>query len=666
MNRRPIYRYTALIIDEDAEYRNILKKNLQNRLFGVFQTDDHEEGISILRKEVIDFMIVDPSGLTKEQNSPAYSDRIPLVISCRNEDIEKAAFFLNNAACALILKPISEPDAIDSAIDRCVKLIQQNKQRTLYTKHLEQEIIRKTKEIDNKNLQLKMFNENLKRILDSTFSNDASMRKLDNIGTELLNGFSIHLQASGGSIYITEGKGLRRVHSLENEHAPEFLPFPLKENSPFNKVLKTRKPILIDNIEMASGIATSGWSGYKDSSFIIFPLPDHNGKITGLLSLHNKIAPPFLSEDKEMGILMSAFYKEVNRAVSSIESLYLSESKYQLITDNSAAVIFSYSIEQNRFDFINPAILSISGYSRDSIISKDIRNFVTILDIVEKEDVISHFENMITGRSSGSGLEYRIKTSSGQLKWIYQQTVTIYNAEGFPVSVDGILTEFSDQKENEDRLRTLVEQKDVLLNEINHRVKNNLQIISSLINLQSGFEKKDDVLRALENINNRINSIALIHDNIYDTELMSSVNIKNYLEKLVTNLCEVYLYTDCIETDIDIADIDLDLDRAVLCGLIINEALSNIFNHAFQNKPDGIITLTFNTSEKNYIVHVIDNGIGFDPKRINRTKNKGLGLDIMQSLIIQLDGSIDIVNNNGSDVIIKFPVINSKMRKDLL
>ena len=588
-----------------------------------------------------------------------------MIISCKKDDIDRAAFFLNKGACSLIIKPVSGPEAIDSAVDLCVRHIQLDKQRKLYTKHLEQEIKRKTREIDNKNLQLKRFNENLKRILDSTFSEPAKSG-LDTIGTELLNGFGVNLQASGGSIYIAEEKGLRRVHSLENQHAPAFLPFPLKENSPFNKVLKTGNPMLIDNIEMEKDFPASGWDGYDDSSFMIFPLPDHTGKITGLLSMHNKTAPPFLSEDKEMGILMSAFYKEVSRAVNSIESLHLSESKYKHITENSAAVIFSYSIDQNRFDFINAAFLSISGYSTDSVINKDIKNFVSLLDIVEKEDVVSQFENMITGRSSGSGLEYRIKTVSGEIKWIYQQAVTIYSPQGFPISVDGILTEFTDQKENEDRLKTLLEQKDILLNEINHRVKNNLQIISSLINLQNGFETHENTLRALQNINNRINSIALIHDNIYDTDLMSSVNIKNYLEKLVTNLCDAYLYTECIETYIDIADIDLDLDRAVLCGLIINEALSNIFNHAFQNKSDGIIQLSFDTDERDYIVKIIDNGIGFEPKRVNRSSNKGLGLDIMQSLIIQLEGKIDIFNDKGTNVLIKFPVKNAKMRKEIL
>ena len=654
-----------MVIENDAEFSEILKNNLRNRLFNVFQVENYEKSLQILKNQAIDFIIFSISDETPELVEITCSGKIPVIICSETPFAENVIRAFNSGACSFILKPVSGPEPIDNAIERCLKIIRLDRQRTLYTKHLENELLEKTREIDNKNLQLRMFNENLRRILDSTFSGP-SINRLSDLGTDLLNSFGANLQASGGSIYVNEEDGLRLVHSIEHKHVPDFLPFPLKENSPFQRVLETGKPILVDNIDMEKNLAASGWSGYNDTSFVIFPLPDFEGNIKGLLSLHNKTSPPFLSEDKELGILMSAFYKEVNRAVNSIESLHLSESKYQHITENSAGVIYSFSISSNCFEFINDSFFTLSGFEKKLVIGKDINNFVDVLGVIEKEDVISHFENLITGRSDGSGLEYRITTAAGQEKWVYQQTVTIKNSEGFPISLDGILTEFSDQKETEEKLKALVEQKDMLLNEINHRVKNNLQIISSLVHLQDNAGQENDRHLSLQNINNRINAIAMIHDNIYDTELMPAVNIRHYLEKMLSNLCETYHYADCINIVMEISEITLDLDRSIICGLIINEAVSNAFTHAFEDILNAELKLTFKVSGNNYIVSIIDNGCGFDRDIMNDSKKDGLGLVIMEGLIDQLEGSLEIFHNKGTEVSIRFPVEDSKIRKELL
>ena len=659
------YKYKILVIDKDESIRKELIKHLNNKLYGVSEAKNSEQGDLLLKDERIDFIIQDITSGSPESISKILKDKRPVIVSADEDNIHKAILAMNDGACSLFLKPLDNPAPLFTAVQKCLKHSRKYRQQLLYTKHLEDEIKNKNDEIDRKNEMLSRFNNSLEQILSSA-SSQSSMKDLSDYGSDILDNFGAQLQASGGSIYMREAYGLRLVHTIESKHTPDFLPFPLNEKSPFKKVLKSGKPILIDNIDSEKDIAGSGWSGYEDSSFMIFPLPDHNGNVTGLLSLHNKLTPPFIKEDKDMGMLMSAFYKEVTRAVSSVESLHLSESRYKHLTENSAAVIFSFSIENEVFDFINNSFLTLTGHDRDEVINRDMETMINVLDIQQKEDIISHFENMITGRSSGSGIEYQIKTASGQIKWVYQQTVTIMNSEGFPVSIDGTMTEFSDQKEAEEELKTLVQQKDLLLSEINHRVKNNLQIISSLINLQSGLEQDDAGRNALNTVKSRITSIALVHDNIYDTDLMPTIDVQNYIEKLISNLIETILDNNNITITKDVENIDMDLDRAVLCGLIINEAISNAFRHAFESYQSGSVSLLFKTSRENYLVKISDTGRGFNPDLTDKPVQHGLGIDIMNSLIKQLNGSIDFYSDKGTEITIKFPIENSRIREELL
>ena len=661
--------YTILTIEDETAVRESIKAHLEDCNYIVLEADSGEKGIDIFRNAEPDAVLVDLKmpgihGLEVIEVLYQISSTTPIIVVSGTGDVQSAVTAIHNGACDYILKPIMDLKVLNHTIDKCLNRNRARKEEELYRQHLERELKRKSEEIENRENLFSDFNKALNKIINSAFSID-TLRRLKDIGSHLLDNFGSHLLASGGSVYIREDGGLRLIHSLEPTHSPEFLSFPLRKDSPFRRVLETGKPILINNIESEAGMASSGWDGYDDSSFMIFPLPDHEGNVTGLLSLHNKIKPPFISEDKEMGMLMTAFYREATRAMHSIESLQLSEARYNTLTENSSAVIFSFSVEKGSFDFINNAFESITGYSQSDIINKDLNTFVECLRIKQSEDFISHFENLISGQSSGSGMKYQIYTSENEIKWVFQKTVAILNAGGVPVTIDGIITEYSQQKEVEKELKQLVEQKDLLLNEINHRVKNNMQIISSFINLQVDLHRDDEITKPLLATEERITTMALVHDNIYDTELMPTIDIKNYTEKLVRNIFESKSRLPNINIEIDVDDIYIDLDRSILCGLIINEAVSNAFMHAFPDNRGGTIKLIFQKVDDNYQINILDNGVGIS-ESFDESRQRGLGIDIMNSLIIQLNGRLEFTDDKGTLVLVEFPIINPAIKKEIL
>jgi len=206
----------------------------------------------------------------------------------------------------------------------------------------------------------------------------------------------------------------------------------------------------------------------------------------------------------------------------------------------------------------------------------------------------------------------------------------------------------------------------ILTKELHHRVKNNLEVISSLLNLQSRNIDNPKALAAIREGENRVNSIALMHQKLYQTDTISVVDFKYYTRELVDHLKTVFAKPDQnITIDVIAEQIKLDIDTAVPLGLIINELVSNCFKHAFGNNTEGNISVTIafsDSSEQQIILIVQDNGVGL-PNSFNVSKLNSLGMRLVTMLTEQLDGEVEIINKNGTYV--KSIVANTELRKQL-
>ena len=213
-----------------------------------------------------------------------------------------------------------------------------------------------------------------------------------------------------------------------------------------------------------------------------------------------------------------------------------------------------------------------------------------------------------------------------------------------------------ERKQAEEQIKASLQEKEVLLKEIHHRVKNNLQIISSLLNLQAEYLKDNQALEVFKDSQNRIESMALIHEKLYQSQDLAKINFADYIQDLVTNLFYSYnVNSSAINLKMNVEEVFLAIDAAIPCGLIINELISNSLKYAFPQRETGEICIAFCSIEANlFTLTISDNGVGF-AQDFDFQATESLGLRLVKGLTHQLQGNIDFISYNGVKYKIIFP-----------
>jgi two-component sensor histidine kinase len=212
-----------------------------------------------------------------------------------------------------------------------------------------------------------------------------------------------------------------------------------------------------------------------------------------------------------------------------------------------------------------------------------------------------------------------------------------------------------ERKRAEEHVKASLREKEVMLQEIHHRVKNNLQIISSLLSLQSRTIKDKYVLEILRDCQNRVHSMALVHGTLYRSENLARINFSKYTQSLANDLCDSYgAGARAISLEIHVDDVSLGIDTAGPVGLILNELVSNCLKHAFPNGRPGKIRIEFHANSDNqYTLTVSDNGVGL-PQDLNSGTTQSLGLRLVNVLTQQLEGRLGVNGKNGTCFSITF------------
>jgi two-component sensor histidine kinase len=249
-------------------------------------------------------------------------------------------------------------------------------------------------------------------------------------------------------------------------------------------------------------------------------------------------------------------------------------------------------------------------------------------------------------------------------KWLHFTAAAIRNSKGKIIGAIETLEDVTEQKNAEDKIMKSLEEKEVLLREIHHRVKNNLQIISSLINLQSSNIDDPYIFDSFKEIKNRVKSIALIHEKLYQSKDLSKINFSEYIPQLASDLYRSYEISPLIDLEVEVDNILLDINKALPCGLIINELITNSIKHAFPDiekyrssgeisagefngSKKGKISIKFHQTGDIYEMMISDNGIGY-PDDLDLENTETLGLRLVNSLKGQLNSDVELTNNNGA------------------
>lgn len=339
--------------------------------------------------------------------------------------------------------------------------------------------------------------------------------------------------------------------------------------------------------------------------------------------------------------------RKVDARTRELQAKNLELAKLSLVaseTDN-AVMIFD---EHQEIEWVNAGYTKMTGYTLEE--TKHERG-VHLANLTTNKEVLEVLDDCILNRKSFS-YESKIEHRSGRKRWASSTLTPILDDSGKLRNIVVIDTDITLRKQMEEQIRAALEEKGVLLREIHHRVKNNLQIIISLFNLQTSYVDDDNAYKALKEGQDRIKSMALIHERFYQADGLSRIDFDDYVRRLAENLMQSFRVPQGkVVLRIDAERISLDIDTAVPCGLIINEIVSNSLKHAFKGDRKGEIYIELKqTSTDHFCLRIGDNGSGmpegFDPANLDT-----LGFQLIQALTDQLEGKMEVQTNPGKGVV---------------
>ncbi len=340
--------------------------------------------------------------------------------------------------------------------------------------------------------------------------------------------------------------------------------------------------------------------------------------------------------------------------------------KFKNILENSRDVIYLMNKYGTKYEYMSTSVENMLGYSVNEIIMGG-PNF--ILEKIHPDDKKrieeerSKFSTSDLEKQLEHDTEFRVKTKTGHYIWVNNKRSLLKDEDGKPVGIIGNVRDISAEMEYVDQINQSLKEKETLLIEIHHRVKNNLAIISGLIELQKeGINGHANVSEVLEEIQSRIQSIVLVHQKLYQSETLSEISLKSYIEDL-TNYIDGVLNNGkkTIQIDKKLDDVKLNIIHAVPFGILYNELIVNIYKHAFkENTKQCMAKVELQAQNGTISLVVADNGVGL-PEGINPKKPETLGLTLIKSLSEQLNGTLELCDEDWTKFRFTFNLPDAKL-----
>jgi len=305
--------------------------------------------------------------------------------------------------------------------------------------------------------------------------------------------------------------------------------------------------------------------------------------------------------------------------------------------------------------FCNQYFIEKTGWNHAEIIGKNWFELVALGHQKTHIDVAA-FKAAIHDNTLPPHHENLIYTKSGEKRYVLWNNVLLYDDQQQVHTITTIGADLTDQKMAEKQLREELNEKTTLIKEIHHRVKNNLNVVTSLLNLQKNeISDIESAKSAFDESQKRIITMALVHEDLYQSEKLSEIDMSSYVHSLVSRQRELFSAQENVHFKLDIQSVSLDITKAVPMGLIINELLSNACSHAFTEKQEAIISISLGQKDAGRCtLKFHDNGCGL-PDSFDINKQNSLGLNLVNILTQQIDGSIRCFNNEGATFTIEFP-----------
>ena len=329
--------------------------------------------------------------------------------------------------------------------------------------------------------------------------------------------------------------------------------------------------------------------------------------------------------------------------------LRASEEKYRLLIENSHDNIYTLTVD-GIITFVSPAWTVLLGYTMNQAIGQPLKQFI------HPDDIPGCMEFLQKVRETGQrqkGVEYRVRRLDGSWRWHISSVVPLQDEAGTIIGFEGIARDITERKLAETKIKSLLAEKELILKEVHHRIKNDMNTISSLLNLQADNLKEPSAISALNDAKSRVDSMAVLYDKLYHSENLREMSVKDYLPSLVDEIVANFPNSKSVKIKKKFDDFILDVKRLQPLGIIINEILTNTMKHAFTGGRNGIIKASATLTGNHVSLIIQDNGNGM-PESIDFENSTGFGLRLVRMLTKQLDGTIRIEREKGTRIILEF------------
>jgi len=350
---------------------------------------------------------------------------------------------------------------------------------------------------------------------------------------------------------------------------------------------------------------------------------------------------------------------DITERKTAEEELRKSQQRLKFHIQKTPLGVIEWDTDFNVVDW-NESSEKIFGYTRGEVLGKNASTIIVPENI--KEQVNELWQELLSQAGGTRSTNINITKSGNEILCEWYNTPLIDN-NGRVIGVASLIEDVTKRKITEERIKKSLKEKELLLQEIHHRVKNNLQIIISLLKLQSRYiyDKRD--LEIFNKSRARVETMSLIHEKLYKSVDLANINMTNYLRDLAGHLFKAYGVNPAdFKLTVNSDEVNVGIDTAIPCGLIINELVSNALKHAFRINQKGEIEINICIKEGSIILIISDNGVGL-PKDFDIEKTDSLGLQLVSTLIRQLDGEITINSSSkGTAFTITFPELMYKER----
>lgn len=474
------------------------------------------------------------------------------------------------------------------------------------------------------------------------------------------------------SIQLLEGDHLRIIagRGFPENKKIVGISFPVHGDNPNAQVLETRRSVIIDDVR---------------PDYPAFNRPPHNSAtivswLGAPMILADKIAGMIVLDKREPGFYTQTHANTVMaycaQAVIAINNAQLFEQAQRELAERQqveAALEQERNLLRTLIDLMPDHIYVKDTESRFIVVNNFMAHQMglnspsellgkTDFDIHPPEDahqfLVEEQHLFETGESLINKIE-AILTGDGQQRWLLTTKIPLSDSADNVTGLVGIGRDITERKRAEEQIEASLHEKEVLLKEVHHRVKNNLQIVSSLFNLQSNLVDDPAVLEILQDSQNRVRSMALVHELLYRSENLASVSLLEYVRELTSHLLRSLRTQQQPAFGVNLKihgdPILLNVNDLVPAGLIINELVTNALKYAFPNGRTGQIEIVASAGpESGWQLTVSDDGIGF-PSDVDFHNTTSLGLQLVNVLVSQLDGQVSVVGSGGTRVIMNFP-----------